>query len=198
MNRKVLIIIVILVILLLTGGGIYFIMQNNSQKETAEIQPQEEISDEQMKQTIVTLYYQNKETKELMPEGRMVDINKMISDPYITLLNLLMEGPKNENLQSTIPSEAKILKAELKGDILYIDFSNEFIANHLSGAEAESASVYSIANTMTELNEINGVKILVNGKENQEFKDKQLTLKDVFVRNENKSETSNKAQNIEA
>ena len=142
----------------------------------------EEITEEQMRQTIVTLYYLNKETKELMPEGRMVDAKTLLTDPYTTLLELLMEAPKNEKLQSVIPEGTRILKTELKGDMVYVDLSKEFIDNHTGGLEAETTTIYSIVNTLTELNEVNSVKILINGKENQSFKDEKVSFKDAFVR----------------
>ena len=182
MNKKIFLTIVVILILGIIGVGIYLFLQNTSENNETEIQPQEEITEEQMRQTIVTLYYLNKETKELMPEGRMVDAKTLLTDPYTTLLELLMEAPKNEKLQSVIPEGTRILKTELKGDMVYVDLSKEFIDNHTGGLEAETTTIYSIVNTLTELNEVNSVKILINGKENQIFKDEKVSFKDAFVR----------------
>ena len=182
MNKKIFLTIVVILILGIIGVGIYLFLQNTSENNETEIQPQEEITEEQMRQTIVTLYYLNKETKELMPEGRMVDAKTLLTDPYTTLLELLMEAPKNEKLQSVIPEGTRILKTELKGDMVYVDLSKEFIDNHTGGLEAETTTIYSIVNTLTELNEVNSVKILINGKENQSFKDEKVSLKDALVR----------------
>ena len=184
MNKKVWIILVSALILAIIGIGVYlYIINREEEIPISEIQPQEEISDEQMRQTIVTLYYQNKETKELIPEGRIVDAKTLYTDPYATLVNLLISEPKNENLKSTIPTDTKILKAELKGDIVYIE-------NHQNGLDDENATIYSIVNTLTELNEVSGVKILVNGKENKSFKDEVISFKDPFVRNESLIKTN--------
>ena len=49
-----------------------------------------------MRQTIVSLYFPSKETKELVPEARLVDIKEIINDPCDKLVNLLIEGPKSE------------------------------------------------------------------------------------------------------
>lgn len=182
MNKKIFLTIVVILILGIIGVGIYLFLQNTSENNETEIQPQEEITEEQMRQTIVTLYYLNKETKELMPEGRMVDAKTLLTDPYTTLLELLMEAPKNEKLQSVIPEGTRILKTELKGDMVYVDLSKEFIDNHTGGLEAETTTIYSIVNTLTELNEVNSVKILINGKENKSFKDEKVSFKDAFVR----------------
>ena len=182
MNKKIFLTIVVILILGIIGVGIYLFLQNTSENNETEIQPQEEITEEELRQTIVTLYYLNKETKELMPEGRMVDAKTLLTDPYTTLLELLMEAPKNEKLQSVIPEGTRILKTELKGDMVYVDLSKEFIDNHTGGLEAETTTIYSIVNTLTELNEVNSVKILINGKENQSFKDEKVSFKDAFVR----------------
>ena len=49
---------------------------------------------------------------------------------------------------------------------------------------------------LTELKEINGVKILINGKENQSFKDEKVSLKNAFVRIEKtQNQTNNKQEN---
>lgn len=195
MNKKLFIIIVVILVLCIAGVGAYLIFNSNSNQEKNEIEPKEEISDEQMRQTIATLYYQNKETKELMPEGRMIDSKTLLSDPYATLINLLIEGPKNEKLQALIPQGTRVLKAELKGDMVYLDLSKEFIDNHNGGEEAENKTVYSIVNTLTELNEVNSVKILINGRENQSFKDNKINFKNAFMRvektNNSKSNTTN-------
>ncbi len=179
MNKKTLIIIIILIIAIAIT---VFLLWKNKDKnaENNVIQPQEETTDEQMRTALVTLYYINKETKELTPEGKMIDVKKLLTDPYETLINLLIEQPKNEKLQSAIPNGTKVLGAELKGDVVYLDLSNEFIENN---NVEEKTIINAIVNTLTELNEVNGVKILINGQENKEFKGGKVNFKDTFTRN---------------
>lgn len=179
MNRKTLIIIIVLVIAIAITGILLWSNRSKNMEENV-IQPQEEITDEQMRTALVTLYYMNKETKELTPEGKMIDVKKLLADPYETLINLLIEQPKNEKLQSAIPNGTKVLGAEVKGDIVYLDLSNEFIENN---SVEEKTIINAIVNTLTELNEVNGVKILINGQENKEFKGGKVNFKDTFTRN---------------
>ena len=185
MNKKYFWIIIGVLVVAIIAVGIYLWMQNGGETQENEIEPEAEITEEQMRQTIVTLYYQNKDTKELMPEGRMIDAKELLTDPYATLVNLLIENPKNEKLQSAIPEGTRVLKTELKGNIVYLDLSKEFIDNHSGGEEQENITIYSIVNTLTELNEVEGVKILINGQENQSFKDEKISFSDVFMRIEN-------------
>lgn len=183
MNKK-LIISIFVILALVIGGWFYFSNKNKQKENISDYKPEEEISEQQLRQTIVSLYFKNKDTNELMPEGRLIDVKNLISEPYKTLMNLLMEGPKNEKLEKTIPEGTIINKLELKKDILYIDFSKEFVENHKDGEEIESATIYSIVNTVTELTEVNGIKILIDGEENKSFKDNKIKFNEVFVRND--------------
>ena len=180
MNKKVL--VVIILILLLGIGGWLLWNSINQEKEVSEYQPQEEISDEQNRQTIVSLYFQNKNTDELVPEGRMLDVKLLLNEPYKTLMQFLIDGPKNEKLERLIPEETVVNKVELKKDILYIDLSKEFIEKHQGGEQLESNTIYSIVNTMTQLTEVNGVKILIDGEADKEFKDGKIKFNDTFVK----------------
>ena len=178
MKKKV--ILIILVIILLVGGILYF-LNRPKEEETINYMPEEEISDEQLRRTVVSLYFVNKETKELMPEGRLVDVKLLLNDPYYTLMGLLMEKPNSEALESAIPQGTRINDISLRGDVLWLDLSEEFINNHQGGEKNESNTIYSIVNTMTTLTEVNGIKILINGEEGKEFQDGNLDFKEAFV-----------------
>ena len=154
MKKKIICIFLILILLVILGFFIYknFIVKNNTNEEIQDYTPQEEISEQQLRETVVTLYFSDKENKNLIPEARKIDANNLIKNPYEYLINLLIEGPKNENLIKSIPEGTKINSVFLEGDILKIDFSNEFL-----NSENLNNSVNSILNTVTQLNEINGI-----------------------------------------
>ena len=179
MNKKV---IAVILILLLIGGGCWLFFTQGQKEEQTEYTPQEEISDEQLRQTIVSLYFKSKESNELVQEGRLIDSKLLLKEPYKALMDLLIEGPKNEKLENVIPEGTKVNKIELKNDILYIDLSKEFIENHKGGEELESNTIYCIVNTMTTVTEVNGVKILIDGKTDQAFKDGKIKFDDAFVK----------------
>ena len=179
MNKKL--IILIIIVLILIGIGAWYFLGKNKNNETNEIIPEEEISEQQMRQTIVSLYFYNTNTKSLVSEGRLIDAKELVKEPYNKLMEMLIQGPNNQTLSKTIPEGTKINKIELKGDILYLDLSKEFIENHEGGEEKESITIYSIVNTMTNLTEVNSVKILVDGEENKAFKDNKIRFDDPFV-----------------
>ncbi len=180
MNKKI--IIAIIGVILIGVGVWYFLFYNkNTETEVNEIIPEEEISEEQMRQTIVSLYFYNDTTKSLVPEGRLIDVKELVDKPYNKLIELLIQGPNNSELSKTIPDGTKVNKIELKGDTLYIDLSKEFVDNHEGGEEKEKATIYSIVNTMTNLTEINSIKILIDGEENKAFNDNKIKFDDPFV-----------------
>ena len=172
-NKKIVLIFIVLLCFVLIGGffAIKYFKDKQESDQIQEYTPQEEITEEQYRQTIVSLYFENTETKELMPEARMMDIKELIDNPYEKLINMLMEKPKNEKLNKLIPENTKILNINKEGDTLIIDFSSEFLNYDKSSDSGKSNLIYSIVNTMTELTEINHVRFLIDGTENSEFSD---------------------------
>lgn len=185
-TKKIIIVLLILGIIALGGYLIYNNFKNKKEPENniqiEEYTPQEEITDEELRKTIVSLYFKNKETDTLMPEARLIDVKILAKNPYEELVKLLIEGPKSDKLEKTIPEGTKLNEARIIGDIVYLDFSKEFIENHPNGAEIESKTIYSIVNTLLELNEVNSVKILIDGEENKSFKDDAINFNNNFVK----------------
>lgn len=188
-NKKVMFyIIAIAIILLIILGIILFLNRSNSNEninnEIVEYTPQEEFSDDEIRKTIISLYFKNIETNSLIAEAKCIDVKDLSKDPYTYLINLLISGPENEKLESAIPEGTKVNSCTLKGNTLYVDLSKEFIDNAPSGIVEESMVIYSIINTLTELNEVSNVKFLINGEENKSFKDGKISFKDVFAKND--------------
>lgn len=168
-NKKIIMYISILIIIFFLMSIGYFIYKNikkENKKDSYEYTPQEEITEEQLRQTIITLYFLEPTNYELVPEARTIDSKELLKNPYELLINLLIGGPKNTKLLKLIPEGTKLIKAELKEDVLYIDFSEEFIKEQNIGKEQEELILKSIVNTVTELTEIDKVIILIEGKEN--------------------------------
>ena len=179
MRRIITIAIIICLIIGAIFGVYYFFIQDKEEKIT-EYTPQEEISEEQMRQTMVSLYFKSGEL--VAPEARLIDVRELLDNPYKEILEMLIEGPKSTNLEKTIPEGTKINKLEKQSDILIIDFSEDFIKNHKNGEKEEKITISSIVNTVTELTEINGVKITINGEENKSFTDGKVKFDKIFHR----------------
>ena len=170
-NKKIGIIFFTAFMILLIGGFFAIRYVKNKEKETVveEYVPEEEITEEQVRQTIVSLYFPNKETNELNPEARLIDIKEIMNNAQEKLISLLVEGPKNEKNKKVIPEGTKLNKSYFEGDCVVLDFSSEFLNYNKEEENAEENLMDCIVNTLTELTEVNKVKILVNGNENAEF-----------------------------
>lgn len=184
-NKKIIMYVgIILIVLIILGVGyiIYNNIKNKKEEITYEYIPEEEITGEQLRQTLVTLYFLDSDTYEIIPEARKIDAKELLNNPYELLINLLIEGPKNEKLLKLIPENTKLNSAKIVDNILYIDFSEEFIKEQNLGKEQEELILKSIVNTVTELTEVNKVAFLINGEENKGFPDGGIIFNKIFVR----------------
>ena len=172
-NKKIVIIFTSLLIIILLGGyfGIKHVKGKKKEEEniTEEYIPQEEISEEQLRQTIVSLYFESKETKELTPEARLVDIKEIINNPYDKLVQLLIEGPKNDKNERIISENTKLNKSYMDDDCVVLDFSEEILNYNKEEEKIKDNIISSLLKTLTQLTEVNKVKILINGNDNEEF-----------------------------
>lgn len=168
--KKKIIFIVSIIIVLIIGLLIYF----NSNKEIEEYTPQEEISEEDSKLTTVTLFFQNKQTKEVEAEGRNINSKDLLLEPYKNIIQLLIQGPECENLEKLIPDGTILNNVLLENYCLKIDFSREFIENCSEDENIRKNIVDSIFNTVTQLNEVSSIKILIDGVENLGFPNSEI------------------------
>lgn len=167
MKKRVFYFILLLVILL---GGYFFASYLNDKQEEEnqkyqDYTPQEEISEAQYRETIVNLYFVNKETKEIMAEARAIDAKTLSANPYKKLLELLLEKPQNESLEKVIPEGVTIYDANIEAGCVIINVSKEI----LSFGEDETLKnniINTMAKTLAELTEVEKISFLIEGKEN--------------------------------
>ena len=183
-NKKIFMYLIILILILIILFIGYLIYKNNNKNKTTYVEyiPEEEITDKQLRTTIITLYFVDKNNLTITPEARQIDAKELLDNAPLKLINLLIEGPKSENLIKIIPENTKINNAEIIGNVVCLDFSEDFIMEQNLGEEKEKLIIESIVKTVTELKEINKVKILINGEENKEFPDKGVTFNEQLTR----------------
>ena len=174
-RKKIIVIITLILIILLT----LFIYNNVSiekgNEEYQDYTPQEEISEEQMRQTKVILYFANSETGELESETKIVDANLLINEPYKEIMNWLIKGPQSSNLKKLIPKGTSMHDIKVEKSCAIINFSNEFL--NYETEENKLKIINSIVNTLTNLKEIESVKFLINGEENENLSEIYLKSK---------------------
>ena len=87
------------------------------------------------------------------------------------MVELLISGPKNDKLKVVIPENTKLLNVSLDKECLTLDFSSEILNYNKDDSMLKNNLIYSIVNTVTELNEVNKVKFLVNGQASSDFEE---------------------------
>ncbi len=165
--------------LLIVGIGVFFIFRNieikKIENEYQDYIPQEEISDEQSRQTKVLLYFENIENGQLEIETKIIDANLLIENPEKKLIEYLIKGPQNDKLKKLIPDGTILNDVKIENGCAIINFSNEFL--NYENEENKLKIINSIVNTLTNLKEINSIKILINGKENENLLDEYCKIK---------------------
>ena len=73
--------------------------------------------------------------------------------------------------EKIIPENTKLNKSYMEDDCVTLDFSAEFLNYDKSDEKTKDKMINSIVNTLTQLTEVNQVKILIDGNTNDEFKD---------------------------
>lgn len=179
MKAKKIYFIVIGILLIILGIVLwsYYNRDEIVTNKSEEIIPQEEISDEQLRNTIVSLFFINKDTEEIEAESKLIDVKKLINNPYEEIINLWLLGPNNEKLKSNCSNNTKLNSTKIEGDCIVVDFSKEFVEEYKGEKNEESKVIYCLVNTLTELTEVNSVKILIDGEENKYLGDFNLSEK---------------------
>jgi len=81
------------------------------------------------------------------------------------IVKALIEGPKLGQIR-TIPAGTKLQGIRITDGTATLNFDNPFIEQHPGGTASEVATVYSLANTLTQnLTEIKKVRFQVGGKD---------------------------------
>ena len=75
----------------------------------------------------------------------------------------MLKGPETDGLKSTIPDGTKLLELDIKDKIATVNLSGDFTG--FPGTMAESMAIISIVNTLTDLDGIEQVRILVEGND---------------------------------
>ncbi|MBS4535841.1 GerMN domain-containing protein [Clostridium sp. D2Q-14] len=114
----------------------------------------------------VALYYPDLSLSRLVRKD--IKIKNITNSIEMEVLQRLIRGINDENIVNLIPRNTKVLSVEVSDQIAYINFSKDIIEKDIT-QEEEALLIYSIVNTMTELDSINSVQILINGERKDIF-----------------------------
>lgn len=166
MKRKVLLICIIFIIVFyISSCGIFRRTadenDNKNNNEISESLPENEERE-------VTLYFANTayvetgdESKEkLIAEKRSLKIDDEISIEE-AIVRELMKGTDNDDLETEIPKTANLIDVKVSNGTAFVNFAREGM---YGGSLQEGFTIEQIVKSLLELDEINKVQFLIDGK----------------------------------
>ncbi len=124
----------------------------------------------------------------LVKENRLVTTKDMIFEKVI--VEELIKGPRNQTLIATMPPSVRILSIETIEKICYVNFSKEYIENVKWDELEDDIIIWSLVNSLTQLDYIQRVQILVEG-EKIDFPHLDFSRNQPFSRNDDLVAKSN-------
>lgn len=127
----------------------------------------------------VKLYFADESGQKLIPESLEMayDRSKTIEQAVV---ERLIKGPVEKSSKKTVPTGTKLLGISVKDGIAYVNFDSSFVDN--TADVSPDVTIYSIVNSLCELNSVKKVQILVNGAQDGTFRD-SFPLSSTYERN---------------
>ena len=127
----------------------------------------------------INLYYANRSGDALVKTNKKICYNKNVSLEKV-VAEQIIDGPDQSGCYQSVPSSTKLLSISVKDKICYINLSSEFASDMVNAKS--NVTLYSLVDSLTGLDGIDGVKILVNGNSNLMYRD-VISLDSIFYMN---------------
>ncbi len=164
------------IVLVVLTGGIGYLFFNSTENKPSLNQTQETRfvsndkidSSDSFDDSIVYLYFANKENTFLIAEERQLSHSKDPVEFGKIIVKALIDGPK-KNLMQTLPKETKLRAFFTTHEkTAYVDLSEAVRDNHPGGSQTELNTIYSIVNSLVlNIPQIEKVKVLIGGRESE-------------------------------
>lgn len=127
------------------------------------------VSPEKTQWQVLSLYFANSDGTKLICQQRGMEVKQSQSVEY-QIVEQLIKGPDNSNgtkLTATVPSGTKINDIKTEEGICYVNLSRDFMKKQSN--LSETIVIYSIVNSLTELDTVNKVQFLIEGEKMNEY-----------------------------
>lgn len=131
---------------------------------------------------LVTLYFTDARQNRLIPEERSIEIKQSQTTEY-QIVEQIIQGPLGSSLVPTVPADIKIRDIKTEEGICYVNLSDDFTARH-TVSSSDRISIYSIVNSLTELDYVKKVQFLAEGEKINEVRT-GIDLSKTLERDEN-------------
>ena len=160
-NKKIFMyLIIIFIISFIIYIGIILVNNKKTNKNIIEeLTPMQEISEEQLRYTNITIFFYNKKNDQFEPEIVQIDSKTLLNDPERVLIKYLLLGSTNRNLTNLFPENTNLIDSKIVKNSLYLSFSEEF--EQITDDNKEKIKK-EILLTVSQLKEIDSVYLMEN------------------------------------
>lgn len=131
----------------------------NSSGKNSSLEGQGDSNTTYGKKVELSLYFPSKDNSRVLVEKREIPVKD--GAVMKAAVEALIEGPENEELRKVIPDGTTLLSIKKEGNVAVVDFSKEY--TKVNGLD-EIVERVSVINTLTEIQGIEKVRILVEGE----------------------------------
>lgn len=113
----------------------------------------------------IVLYFADKNGDCLITENRTIKITDTNPiEQYI--VSELIKGPLSNDAKSVLSQDTQLISAQTTENVCFVNFKSGFIEKNQSNGKF---TIYSIVNSLCELNSVGSVQFLVDGKKTDKF-----------------------------
>lgn len=125
-------------------------------------------AEEMPRQIDVALYFPRAMGKGLGFETRELTLTED-DDLYETIATILLKGPTDPDLQTFLPGEESLIGVWMDNGVCYVNFSSEFLSQAPEREAEQNLLLYSVVDTLGNLDSVTAVQLLVEGERLPEF-----------------------------
>lgn len=118
-------------------------------------------------ETTLTLYFASKDGTKLEKETRTVHYSTNISMEKL-IMEQLIEGPKKSGKMATLPASTRLISVSVVDGVCYLNLGDTF--KNQNPEVTEEVVLYSIVNSLTELQGVSKVQISINGNTDEKVR----------------------------
>lgn len=116
----------------------------------------------------IALYFADVNNDCLIAENRTIkvtDTNPI--EQYI--VNELIKGAESSTTKSLLASDTQLISAQTTDGVCFVNFKSGFVEKNIGDSKKENLIIYSIVNSLCELDKVTSVQFLVDGKKIEKF-----------------------------
>lgn len=113
----------------------------------------------------IVLYFADKNGDCLIAESRTIKITDTNPiEQYI--VSELIKGPQSSNAKSILSQDTELISAQTTDNVCFVNFKSGFVEKNIGN---EKLAAYSIVNSLCELDGVDSIQFLVDGKKTEKF-----------------------------